>query len=183
MLGKTKNIKYLLHLAVILALWGVHPAAEAWVKNMTVYLKVNADQTGMDVTTRGKCAKKNHKGCLDVPARRQARLQFKLKGNRQCDGGSWNLSGVYLGGKNSLEKTGLWGNLDMEVQEDFNVADASTGLLNADSGSSKTKIVIFNENKYAYDIWYKVTATCVSESGSSMGTIETDPRIKNGGTQ
>lgn len=178
-----RNIKSLMQLTLIVVLAGWYPAAHAQVKNMTVALQVNAAQNGMDVTTRGSCARKNHNGCVDVPVKKKARIQFILNGNRKCNGGTWNLSGVYLGGKNSPEKTGSWGNLDSEVQSDFSVANASTGLLNPDSGSNKQKIVIFDANKHAYDIWYKVTADCVNDSnGSIMNTINTDPRIKNGGT-
>jgi len=183
MRGTTKNIKFLTQIIVVIALAGLYPVAQAQVSNVTVALQVNAAQTGMDVTTRGSCANNNHRGCVDVPANKKVRIQFILNGNRQCNGGSWNLSGVYLGGKNSAHKTGSWGNLDSEVQSDFSVANASTGLLNPDSGSNSQKIIIFDANRYAYDIWYKVTASCISANGSSMGTIETDPRIKNGGTQ
>jgi hypothetical protein len=180
MYEKLKCTKYLLQLPVILVLAGFYPVAEAQVNNVTVSLQVNASQNGMDVTTRGSCGSNNHHGCVEVPVHKKARIQFILNGNRQCNGGSWNLSGVYLGGKNSPQKTGSWGNLDSQVQQDFSVANASTGLLNPDSGSSSQKIVIFDANNHAYDIWYKVTAVCSSGSGSP---IETDPRIKNHGTQ
>jgi len=181
---KITNTKLPWQLILILGVAGLYyPLAQAQVNNVTVALQVNASQTGMDVTTRGKCANNNHNGCIDVPANKKVRIQFVLNGNKKCNGGEWKLSGVYLGGKNSPNKTGTWGGLDSEVQSDFSVANASTGRLNPDSGSNKQKIVIFNANQHAYDIWYKVTAVCASESGVVMGTIETDPRIKNGGTQ
>ncbi len=179
----TDNMKTLLQLSLILAVMVLSPLAKAQVMNQTVALQVNADQSVLGVTTRGGCAKNNHKGCIDVPVKKQVRIQFVLNGNRNCMGGRWNLSGVYLGGKNSPDKPGTWGNLDAEVQEDFNVANASTGRLNHDSGSNKQKIVIFDANRHAYDIWYKVTAECNDDDGVTMATLETDPRIKNGGTQ
>lgn len=172
-----------MQLSIVLTAAGFCQAAQAQVKNVTVALQVNTAQTGMDVTTRGSCGSKNHNGCIDVPVNKKVRIQFVLNGNRQCDGGRWNLSAVYLGGKNSLDKPGSWGNLDFDVQDDFDVANTSTGLLNPDAGSNSQKIVIFDANKHSYDIWYKVTATCMSDSGSAMGSIETDPRIRNGGTQ
>jgi len=182
--NKIKNIKFLMQLTTILAAASFVLVAEAQVSNVTVSLQVNAAQNGMDVTTRGGCASSNHNGCVEVPVNKKVRMQFVLNGNRQCNGGQWNLSAVYLGGKNSAAKPGSWGGLDSEVQGDFNVANASTGLLNPDSGSNKQKIVIYDANNHAYDIWYKVTAVCTSNSGSTMGLpIETDPRIRNGGTQ
>lgn len=180
----TRVTKLFLQLSLFLTMTAFYPAVQAQVNNMTVALQVNASQTGMDVTTRGKCGNNNHNGCLNVPVNTKARINFVLNGNRQCNGGSWNLSGVYLGGKNSPYKTGSWGNLDAQVQADFKVANAASGRLNPESGSSSQSITIFNANNYAYEIWYKVTADCVNpQTGQVMTTIETDPRIKNGGTQ
>lgn len=181
-----RNTGFLLQLPVVLALVGFNPVAEAQVDNFTVALQVNAAQTELDVTSRGRCSNNNHNGCLDIPKHKTAKIKFPLNGNRQCNrsgGGMWNLDEVYLGGKGSLSKPTTWGTLDTEVQLDFDVADAATGLLNKASGSSDQKIVITDDNKYAYDIWDKVTAICVDEGGSTIATIETDPRIKNGGTQ
>ena len=63
------------------------------------------------------------------------------------------------------------------------MADAASGQLNGESGSNDQSIVIFDANTHEYDIWYKVTAVCVDGSGSVVDTVETDPRIKNGGTE
>jgi hypothetical protein len=120
-----------------------------------------------------------------VGRNRKARIDFSFIGDRRCNlqqGARWNLDEVYLGGKNSANKPLSWGNLDADVQADFNVADATSGLLNKESGSNDQSIIIFDDNNYAYDIWYLVTAVCVAENGRRLAVIESDPRIKNGGT-
>ena len=181
-LAKTR----VLQLAAVLAVAGFCSLAQAQVDNITVQLSLDGGQNMLNVTTRGNCSDNNHNGCVSVHPGRQARINFSLVGNKQCNrvgNGSWELGDVYLGGKNSQGKPGYWGNLDGEVQADFNVADAASGRLNGESGSNDQSIVIFDGNNYEYDIWYKVTAVCVDASGSVVATVETDPRIKNGGTE
>lgn len=175
-----------LQLLTVLAVTGFCSLAQAQVDNIAVQLALDGEQSMLNVTTRGNCSDNNHNGCVSVHQGKQARINFTLVGNKQCnraDGGGWELGEVYLGGKNSQGKPGYWGNLDGEVQADFNVADAASGQLNGESGSNDQSIVIFDANNYEYDIWYKVTAVCVDGSGSVVDTVETDPRIKNGGTE
>ncbi len=176
----------LLQLVALLAVTGFYSLAQAQVDNVPIQLALDSGQTRLDVTTRGNCSANNHNGCVVVHQGKQARINFSLVGNKQCNragDGAWELGEVYLGGKNSPNKPGYWGNLDSEVQADFNVADAASGRLNGESGSNDQSIVIFDSNNYEYDIWYKVTAVCVDGSGSVIDTVETDPRIKNGGSQ
>lgn len=91
------------------------------------------------------------------------------------------MSQVYLGGKNSETKPGAWGNLDAEVVADFDVADASSGLLNHGNATNPQHIRISDENKHPYEIWYTVVAYCVGPDGSVLGKLEVDPRLKNVG--
>ncbi len=174
----------LLQLLVVLVAIGFYSVAQAQVVNVNVQLQLNSAQTGLDVTTRGQCSDNNHNGCFEVGKGKKARINFTLVGNRQCNkasGASWEVGEVYLGGKGSSSKPGSWGGLDAQVQADFNVADAASGRLNKESGSSKNSIVIKDDNHNAYNIWYKVTAKCVDGGGNSLGEVETDPRIRNGG--
>ena len=177
--------KVLQILAVAVA-FGFFSVAQAQVDNYPVEVKLNGDQTKLIITTKGRCSHDDHKGCIDVPNKKKARIKFSLK-QKQCtkpDGKNWEIGEVYLGGKNSQSKPGDsgWGGLDSEVKADFNVADAASGQLDKEAGSSKNSIVIFDENDSKYDIWYKVTAVCVDSSGNVLHTAKADPRIKNGGS-
>ena len=183
MTGMNTRTKLLFQLATLFAVMGASAPVMA-VSSYTVQLKINDDQTMLEATTRGRCARNDQKGCLRVKKNRTARFNFVLKGDTSCNrpgGYRWNLGGVYLGGKGSETKTGTWGSLDTEVQEDFSVANAASGLLNKASGSNQGKIVITDQNQHKYDIWYKVTANCVDMSGQTIATIEMDPRIENDG--
>lgn len=182
----------LVPLLVIITAIGFYSTAQAQRVNHPVQMQLDAAQTVLDVTTRGRCAQDNHPGCIEVAHGTQGRLQFTLMGSNanQCNlpGGShWEAGDVYLGGKGSTTKPNSWGGFqnDHEVQADFNFADAATGLLNEEAGSNQNSIVIFDDNvsPNGYDIWYKVTVVCVDNGGNIIGEVEMDPRIKNGGTQ
>jgi len=167
-----------------LALMGIVSVAQAQTDNVNVQLTLDSSQTALDITTRGNCSDNNENGCVEVGRNKKARINFSFTGQRNCDlqeGARWNLDEVYLGGKDSVDKPRSWGYLDAQVQADFNVADAGSGLLNKDSGSNDQSIIIFDQNNYAYDIWYLVTAVCVASDGSRLAVVESDPRIKNGG--
>lgn len=183
---KAMKIRFSLQLFSVLALAGFYPLAQAQVDNLTVQLSLDADQIKLNPTTHGSCGNNNHPGCINIPADNKARIHFVLTGNRQCNrprGQTWNLSEVYLGGKNSAGKPGSWGDLDAEIEADFNVANSRSGLLNPEPSSNEQQIVIFDGNNYAYDVWYKVVATCVDQGGVAIATIETDPRLENGGVR
>ena len=175
----------LFQLLVVLVAFGFYSMAQAQLVNVNVQVQLDGDQNKLEVTTKGQCSDNNHKGCIHVKKGTQARVNFSFVKNTQCKragGVSWEIGEVYLGGKGSMSKPGSWGDLDAQVQADFSVADAASGRLNKGAGSNKQSIVIMNNNKNAYDIWYKVTAVCVDGSGSTVGVpAETDPRIKNGG--
>lgn len=167
-----------------LALAGMVSVVQAQTDNVNVQLTLDSTQSALDITTRGNCSDNNQNGCVEVGRNKKARINFSLTGERRCDlenGARWNLDEVYLGGKNSPDKPGTFGYLDAEVQADFDVADATSGLLNKESGSNDQSIIIFDQNNYAYDIWYLVTAVCMSSDGSRLAVVESDPRIKNGG--
>jgi len=185
MIGIATKKRVLLQLAMLIVATGFYSVTQAQVDNITVQLALDANQTKLLATTVGSCQKANHKGCVNVKKDRKARIHYVLKGNTNCNkpgGKKWKLGDVYLGGKNSANKPGVWGNLDQEVRADFNVADAASGRLNGEAGSNDQQIIISDQNKYKYDIWYKVTANCVDSDGKVKATIETDPRIENDGT-
>ena len=90
MIGIRKSTKALMHLAVILTLAGMYPSAEAQVQNLTVGLKVNAGQTGVDVTSHGSCANHNHNGCVVKCNRfaiRSTNVNTLLRTGHACDNG------------------------------------------------------------------------------------------------
>ena len=175
----------LFQLLVVLVAIGFYSMAQAQMVNVNVQVQLDGNQNKLEVTTRGQCGDNNHNGCIHVKEGTKARINFSFVKNTQCNrpgGVSWEIGEVYLGGKDSTSKPASWGGLDAQVQADFSVADAASGRLNKGAGSNKHSIVISNNNKNAYDIWYKVTAVCVNDSGSTVGVpAETDPRIKNGG--
>ena len=178
----------LVSLLAVFMLTGVLSDAQAQVEMFKVQLDLDVNQTKLIANSVGRCSSDNHPGCIEVGHKKTAKIDFVFIEDKKCnrtDGARWELSEVYLGGKDSSEKpkSNKWGNLDAEIEADFNVADLVSGLLNEESGSNAQKIIISDENNYAYDIWYKVTADCVNDSGSVLATIETDPRLRNGGSQ
>ena len=189
MKNKKSKIR-LIRFLVLIAAFGFYSMAHAQRVNHPVELRLNGSQTVLEATTRGKCRTNNHPGCIEVEQNTQARFNFSLAGNKSCSlpgGSSWILGEVYLGGKGSMSKPNSWGGFesDAEVQADFNFSNASAGQLVKESGSNQNSIVIFDENvsPNGYDIWYKVTALCVDDSGGVVGMVEMDPRVKNGGSQ
>jgi hypothetical protein len=175
----------LLQIFIALLLTGLFTVAQAQTVNHNVQMQLDNIQSKLVITTRGQCGNNNHNGCIDVKAHKKARINFSFVGNKQCnraEGAKWEIGEVHLGGKNSQNKPQSWGGLDQEVEDDFNVADASTGLLNKGAGSNEQSIIITDQNESAYDIWYKVTAICRNSSGSILGEpAVSDPRITNGG--
>jgi len=183
---QTKN--RITQLLVVLTAMACFSMAQAARVNHNVEVRLNDGHTALDVETKGKCANDNHNGCIDVAQGTQARFDFSFAGWKSCklpDGKRWELGGVYLGGKNSATKPTSWGGFqhDVDVRADFNFADEASGLLNKEDGSNRNSIVIFDNNNSpnGYSIWYKVTAVCVDKDGKVLDTVETDPRIKNGG--
>ena len=170
-------------LAFAMAFAGLFVVSDAWARVFTVKLKPDSSQTELIATTAGTCINNNHKGCIRVKLGQNADINFILtEGNKSCnlgEGATWELSAVYLGGKDSASKPGSWGGLDSEIQEDFDVADAASGLLNHANGSNARHIKITDENNYKYDVWYTVVATCKATNGASLGEIEIDPRLSN----
>lgn len=178
----------LVQLLAVFILTGVLSDAQAQVEMFKLQLDLDVNQTKLIVNSVGRCSSDNHPGCIEVGHKKKAIIDFVFIEDKKCnrnDDAIWELSAVYLGGKNSLKKPkkNKWGGLDAEIEADFNVADPVSGLLNGESGSNANKIIISDDNEYAYDIWYKVTAVCVNNSGLVLATIETDPRLRNGGSQ
>jgi hypothetical protein len=180
---------WVMQFLVVLIAIGFYSTAQAERVDFKVDVRLNDQFSGLDVETKGKCAKKNHDGCVDVAKGTQAKFRFELKGTTWCrlqGGKKWVLGEVYLGGKNSEDKPTSWGGFedDVEVRADFNFVNEKTGQLIKEDDSDKDTIFIFNNNNslVPYDIWYKVTAVCTDRYGNAVGDpVETDPRIKNGG--
>jgi hypothetical protein len=174
----------LLQSFVVLAAIGFYSMAQAQVENFNVQLRINGTQTGVDITTTGNCSKDNHNGCIEVDKGKQARINFTLIGDKNCnksDDAKWVMGDVYLGGKGSAGKPSRWGDLRYQVKQDFNVASTTSGRLKNEPDSNKNSLIIMDKNLHAYDIWYKVTTYCIDRDGNSIGKLESDPRIKNGG--
>lgn len=153
-------------------------------KDFHVDLRIDSSPAELVASSRGTCRNNNHPGCVQTDKYQSGDINFNLKGDKKCDmadGADWSLTGVYLGGKDSLSKPASMGNLDAEVQADFDVADASSGLLNYQNGSNPQHIRISNQNSNSYSIWYTVVASCVDRDGNVLGTLQMDPRVKNTG--
>ncbi len=181
--GKTR---ILIRLLVTFYSIGFLSVVHAQTLNLQVNISLGTTQTELLATSVGSCTNSNHNGCVNVPRNKMARIHFSLTGDRKCNrpgAERWALSAIYLGGKDSPTKPSAWGSLDAEVLADFKVANAASGLLIPETGSSEQQITIHDANKSGYSIWYTVQATCVKADGTPVGdTIEIDPRIKNGGT-
>jgi hypothetical protein len=162
--GKHKGIFLFV---IVLCVLGFYSTAQAAV---VVGLQVNADQTGLEATTRGTCIKEpNPNGCIHVTGAVQ--INFNLP-NAKCSANeSWQLGQVTLG---TSEKGGS-GNIGEVAAGDFD-ADQATGVVTPVTNSAN-HILIRDNNSAAYDIWYQVSASCGGK------TIYTDPRIENGGSE
>jgi len=162
------KLKVLLHLVIMLSLLGFYSAAQA--QAIVVGLQVNANQDGLDITTRGNCKKSpNPNGCIYV--RGAVQINFNLPDARCADNERWQLDQVVLG---TSDKGGS-GNISATAASDFN-ADQASGVVTPVS-SSANHILIRDDNSAVYDIWYTVSASCGGE------TIYSDPRIENGGEE
>lgn len=165
--------------------FGAFFAGTASARTYNVDMELDASQTEMIAVGRGNCKKDNHPGCVETKKGHAADIHFFLKNTftdcNKAEGAKWQLSAVYLGGKDSPAKPAAWGDLDAEVIDDFEVADAASGLLKHANGSNQRKISISNKNQHAYSIWYTVVASCVDSAGAVLGTVEVDPRVTNVG--
>jgi hypothetical protein len=162
------KLKFLLQLVVVLSMLGFYSAVHA--QAIVVGLQVNADQDGLEITTRGNCKKSpNPNGC--IYARGAVQINFNLPNARCSDNESWQLDQVMLGNSDKGEP----GNISSTAANDFD-ADQASGVVTP-VASSANHILIQNNNSAVYDIWYTVSASCGGE------TIYTDPRIENGGSE
>ena len=153
-------------------------------KDFHVDLRIESSPAELVASSRGSCRNYNHPGCVQTDKYQSADINFNLKGDKKCDladGADWSLTGVYLGGKGSLSKPDAMGNLDSEVEADFDVANATSGLLNYQNGSNPQHIRITNRNSNSYSIWYTFVASCTDRDGNVLGTLRLDPRVKNTG--
>lgn len=166
--------KRLLTAAVVLGTLAISCAVTAQMRPVTVQFSVDTSETALEIDTPSQCRSGGDNGCVEALPGERIRIQLVLGSNETCSsGGTWGLSEVYLGGEDSPGKPSSWGNLN-KATADFDV-DPVTGLVTPENGSNRNQIKFSNQNSQAYDVWYKVTATCGSR------TIESDPRVRNGG--
>jgi hypothetical protein len=177
-------------------------ATIAQAANFSVEMEVTPDGTELaisnDQSGDQQCSRSLNpppvKGCMFVKDKafyRTAHITFNLESETACGvagEGIWKLREVYLGGKdNPIAPTSLaeMGGLDSEVQVDFDVADAGTGLLSpkkiTTSGGGSVKITNQNKSRQGYYIWYKVVARCMNGDVDLGTSIMADPRIINEG--
>jgi len=153
---------------------------------LTIISKPGANGCGL-LTRRDK-------GCIKFKKdEKKSEINFHLKGATKCgleSGTNWELNAVYLGGFDYGEKPEKdefgFDNTDDDnfnkVDYDFDIVDRSSGLVTMDKESDR-KIVIDNENKYKYIVWYKIEAVCKRTDGGDDHVRSSDPRIKNGGNE
>jgi hypothetical protein len=138
------------------------------------------------------------KGCIKFKKNEiKSKINFHLKGDAKCgleSGTDWKLNAVYLGGfdfddkPTEAEGFGFDDTDDADyakVKSDFNIADRTSGLVTpVPVDQNDKKIAINDNNKYKYNVWYKIEAICEREDGGDAHPpISYDPRIKNGGTE
>ena len=134
------------------------------------------------------------KGCIKFKRNeKKPEIYFHLKGDTKCgleSGTDWKLNAVYLGGfdfANKPTETEGFGfddtdDADFEkVNSDFNIVNRTSGLVTLDKESDK-KIIINDNNKYKYNVWYKIEAICERTDGKPAHTRSSDPRVKNEGS-
>lgn len=165
---QTNQLKALFTLVLVISSLGFYSAAQA--AAITVGLKVNASQDGLEATTRGTCTKGNNpNGCVGVAPGKKININFNLP-SAKCDGDEkWQLGQVTL----ATTEKGTPGGIGSDAASDFN-ADEVTGIVTPKTKSGN-HILIRDNNSAEYDIWYTVSASCGGK------TIDLDPRIENGG--
>ena len=159
--------------AMLLSLLGV---SGAWAQ--AIHLEV-AEVNGMKVltTTSNHCPRSpNDPGCIEVARGSEATIRYVLPANLRCGDrvpqGHWVVSGVQLSMQNKR-----WNQPDLTeaAVSDFN-ADPLSGWINGITPSATVSIT--DENNSAYDVWYRVQASC-TQSGEPA--IYLDPKIGNTG--
>jgi len=156
-----------------LILFSVSPA---WAQS--IHLTVDSSGSATVLTTSSKhCpSSPDENGCIKVAHGSAATIHFVLPASQRCGTGTpqghWAVSGVQL---TMQDKS--WGvqRLPDYVASDFN-ADADSGWIN--DVVSSASISITDENTKAYDVWYRVQASC---SQTGVDPIYLDPRVRNTG--
>ena len=169
-------------LMVAMVLFVFSSAVQAQYDPVTVFVVVSDDEKKLEITTPSQCTSGtgNGKGCVEAAHGKKIQIQivFPVAGAACSQGGNWGLKEFYLGGEDAANKPTTWGNL-VKAVKDFDVLNKDSGLVNPEPGSTAREMRIRDENTQKYVVWYKVTANC---SGANPEVIETDPRIRNGGT-
>ena len=173
-------------------------ASSASAKNpKEVKMKIDENNNLVVTTPKGengcKWPQRRGPGCIKVDKDESSELEFHLTSNPNCkldSGTKWELTAAYLGGYNSTSKPGeddfgfdTITDADYnKVKSDFNIVDRTSGRVTLLNTSSAKKLIINNENKHKYVVWYKIEATCERTDGGSAHIRTTDPRVRNGGT-
>ena len=172
------KLKLTFGLALTLAAAPAVLTAQSTTSNL-VLLRVDEAGTALEYNAQGsahgQCMNNPGRGCVRLSGR--SSITFRLVSDRNCGSGAkWELSGVQLGGEYSSGKPGHFGGLSLQAAADFN-ADANSGWARTNPASGR-EITMSAANTAAYDIWYRVTASCAGEPND----IEFDPRVENDGT-
>ena len=124
-------------------------------------------------TNDNMCGSGESNGCIQMSHRTPDTIKYVLPASYGCgNGGHWEISGVQLAMDNKA-----WGTpLKRHVANDFDV-DLQTGFINFIRNG--VAVDVDNGNHSAYDIFYRVLATCTS--ADEPGEIELDPKIRNTG--
>lgn len=160
-------------LALIIAVSALMASSNAWATKRIQLEVVSSDGITRLSTNDNMCGSSESKGCIQMSLRTPDTIKYVLPANYECgSGGHWKISGIQLAMNNKE-----WGApLKRHVANDFDV-DLQTGYINFIRNG--VAVDVDNGNHSAYDIFYRVLATCTS--ADEPGEIELDPKIRNTG--
>lgn len=155
------------------------PDAAKVKKTKTVKVKVKKADSAptLEMKTFGVangCSLFSGNGCIEVERGESADLVFELPDQKaECAPGKpWRLTGFQLGGLNSPDKPQTWGDAGPEATADFSAdADGWAAITTAEN-----TLTVYNENDYAYEVWYRLRASC-----EGVEDIYSDPVVRNKG--
>ena len=160
-------------LTLIIAVSTLVVASNSWAAKRIQLEVVSSGGNDILSTNDNLCGPGEANGCIQMDQGRSDVIKYVLPGNFRCgDGGSWDISDVQLAMNDKA-----WGTpLPDYVADDFDV-NLQTGFLN--DLRKGAAVDVQNGNNRAYDIFYRVLATCTDPDGP--GQIELDPKIRNTG--
>jgi hypothetical protein len=167
------QLRLLVLVTAVLVLFSVSPA---WAQTIQLTIGTDGGNTILQTSSNHCPSSPDENGCIKVARGSAATIHFVLPANQRCGPaeaqGHWAISGVQLAMQDKA-----WGAqpLPAYVASDFD-ADASSGWINGVVSSAS--ISITDENTRAYDVWYRVQASCTR---TGVNPIYLDPRVRNTG--